>query len=34
MAKDTKKGGWQWELREERMLKSPSRTRKRRNKKG
>jgi len=33
MAKDTKKGGWQWDLREGKMLKNPSKTKKRRNKK-
>jgi hypothetical protein len=34
MANDTKTGGQQWELREERMLRSPSRIKKKRNRKG
>jgi hypothetical protein len=33
MAKNIKTGGSQWELREERMLENPSRTKERRNKK-
>jgi hypothetical protein len=34
MAKNTRKGGQQWELKAERMLKSPSKTKERRNRKG